>query len=115
MELEKFFIVLPYGNIQKDRNDLKWKYKIGSKCKWDGRDTEHYFLRTILLFTNFGYIFMENSTAVCQLLLAKEKGPCGKPHEGFTDDSTKLVVCCKRFACTVASGLENNSFSTRDS
>lgn len=36
---------------------------------------------------------MENPTAVCQLLLAEEKGPCGKPHEGFTDDSTELVVC----------------------
>lgn len=108
MELGKFFIVLPYGNIQKDGNDLKWKYKIGNKCKWDGRDTEYYFLRNILLFTNFGYIFMENPTAVCQLLLAKEKS-------SFSGDSMELVGFFKRFAFTVASGLENNSFSTKDS
>lgn len=69
----------------------------------------------ILLFTNLGLIFMENPTTVCHLLLAEEEGPCGKPHEGFTDDSTELVVCCKRFGCTVASCLENNSFSTKDS
>lgn len=52
MKLEKFFIVLPYGNFQKDGNDLNWKYKIGSK--WDGREDEYYFLKNILLFTNFG-------------------------------------------------------------
>lgn len=45
-------------------------------------------LKKIFLFTNFGQIFMENPTAVCQLLLGKEKGPSGKSHEGFTDDST---------------------------
>lgn len=54
MELEKFFTVLPYGNFQKDENYLKWKYKVGSKCKWDGRDTEYYFLKNIFLFTYFG-------------------------------------------------------------
>lgn len=42
-----------------------------------------------------------------------EKGPCGKTHRRFIDDPTEIVICCKKFICSVPLCLENYSLALK--